>query len=61
MVTIQRAVNNISINGTEFVLDEAGQVKTFANEAEARKFLLDNGELEKNLDSYIYEDEPATV
>lgn len=40
---IGRAINGITINGREFVLDEKNELMKFDSEAEALKFLKDNG------------------
>ena len=40
---IGRAINGITINGREFVLDEKNELMKFDSEAEALQFLKDNG------------------
>ena len=40
---IGRAINGITINGREFVLDENNEVMKFDSEDAARAFLRDNG------------------
>ena len=44
MIMIGRAINGISINGLEFVLDSiVGDVMLFESEEKAKDFLRDNG------------------
>ena len=43
MVTIERPINGISLNGTEFLLDDEGEVMTFDNRNYAFTFLRENG------------------
>jgi len=59
MIYVLRAVNGISINGKEFLLDDKGQPLEFNDTRQAKDFLRDNGvdltddEME---DSFHFED-----
>jgi hypothetical protein len=55
-VIIGRPINGISINGLEYVLDEHNEVKEFAGKKEAVQFLKDNGFLDKDMESFIFEE-----
>ncbi len=48
---IARPINNISLNGLEFVLDEFGEVKRFQNKDEAVEFLKEQGLNQEDIDS----------
>lgn len=57
MITISRSILDISLNGLEFLLNEDNSVMKFRTKVEAKKFLLDAGESEDNLeDCYQYND-----
>jgi hypothetical protein len=43
MITIYRYINDISLNGKEYLLDEENQVLKFTNEKQALNFLSDGG------------------
>jgi hypothetical protein len=43
MISIYRYINNISLNGKEYLLDEENQVLKFTNEKQAFNFLSDGG------------------
>lgn len=43
MYVIAKPINGISINGDEFILDDAGKVQRFKNTKSARDFLRDHG------------------
>lgn len=43
MISIQRAINGISLNGNESLLDEDGEIKLFRDKQEAYTFLRENG------------------
>jgi hypothetical protein len=55
-VIIGRPINGISINGLEYLLGEHGRVKEFVDKKETARFLMDNGFLDEDLDSFIYEE-----
>ena len=40
---IARPINGITINGREYILDDANRVRKFKNVKAARDFLRDNG------------------
>ena len=43
MISIYKYINNISLNGKEYLLDEENQVLKFTNEKQAFNFLSDGG------------------
>ncbi len=60
MIKIGRAIEGISINGKEWLLDDKNQIMTFSSTENAKEFLKENGfeslsddELE---DSFFYEE-----
>jgi hypothetical protein len=55
-VIIGRPINGISINGLEYALDEHDEIKEFAGKKEAVQFLKDNGFLDKDMESFIFEE-----
>jgi hypothetical protein len=42
-VIVARAINGITINGLEYLLDNDREVIVFSTKAKARQFLIDNG------------------
>jgi hypothetical protein len=42
-VTVQRHINGIALNGTEFLLDDKGKLMVFGSIQKAKKFLQENG------------------
>jgi len=42
MISIYRYINDISLNGKEYLLDKKNQVLKFTNEKQALNFLSDN-------------------
>jgi hypothetical protein len=61
MVIIGRAVNGISINGLEWLLDDTDVPVRFIDGSTAKQFLLDNGETIENIYSYWFEDEETSL
>ena len=57
MVILGRAVNGISVNGLEWLLDENDDPMKFSDGNTAKQFLLDNGESADNIYTYWFEDE----
>ncbi|MDR2555349.1 MAG: hypothetical protein LBC64_07965 [Fibromonadaceae bacterium] len=57
MVLIGRAVNEISINGLEWLLDDNDKPMRFINGNTAKQFLFDNGESIENIYAYWFENE----
>jgi hypothetical protein len=57
MVILGKPINDISINGLEWLLDDDDEPMRFINANAARQFLLDNGEMAENIYSYWFEDE----
>ena len=51
MIAIGRAIEGISINGLEWLLDDTGELLQFDSTHEAKEFLRDNG-----FDNYSHED-----
>ena len=43
MISIYRYINDISLNGREYLLDEENQILKFTNEKQAFNFLSDGG------------------
>lgn len=43
MIRIKRAINGVTINGDEYLLDEKGKVMQFDYTADAKKFLREAG------------------
>ena len=57
-ITISRAVNGISINGNELLLEDDGvRVRTFNNISEAEDFLLLSGIEKEDMDNFIFNEE----
>ena len=58
MITINRAIDGISLNGNEVLRDEFDNVLAFADEEDAKQYLMFYGftedEIEKNI---IFEEE----
>lgn len=50
-VAVSRAINGISLNGDEYLLDEDGGTLVFADEATAREFLRFNGLPQEEIDN----------
>jgi hypothetical protein len=61
MIIIGRPVNDISINGLEWLLDDNGEPMRFVDGNIARLFLLDNGEIVENIYSYWFWDEATRL
>lgn len=61
MVMIGRPINDISINGLEWLLDNNNEPMRFKNGNEAKQFLLDNGESFENIYTYCFEDEETSI
>jgi hypothetical protein len=58
MVIIGRAINGISLNGLEYILEEeGGDILKFYSEEQAKLFLLAKGEVEENLYLYTFQNE----
>jgi hypothetical protein len=57
MIHIKRAINGISINGTEYLLTEdSSKPMEFKSITEAKAFLISKGVKRKYLDDFIYEE-----
>jgi hypothetical protein len=61
MIIIGRAINGISINGLEWLLDDNDEPMRFADGNTAKEFLLDNGESAENIYAYWFEDEETGI
>ena len=57
MIIIGRAINGISLNGDEYLLDSCGRVHKFESENHAREFLKAAGCLEEDLENFNFHDE----
>lgn len=53
-VRVARAVNGISINGVEYLLDESGDYLEFDNKEDAECFLKDKGLTNEELEAIVY-------
>lgn len=53
MITVHRAINGISINGTETLLDENNDVMMFDSIEEATEFLIRHGYSQEMIDDDI--------
>jgi hypothetical protein len=53
MVIIGRAINGISINGNEYLLDEKNNVKRFESVQKAEEFLKDMGFTSQEIEECI--------
>jgi len=60
MVLISRAINGISINGLEWLLDDNDEPMRFIDGNTAKQFLLDKGIKAKSIRSYWFEDEETS-
>lgn len=65
MIALGRAVNGISLNGTEWLLDDDDNIKGFADEEAGREFIRLNlfpNATDEELDDYLtYEDFDVAV
>jgi hypothetical protein len=61
MVIVGRPINNVSINGLEWLLDDNNKLMRFTDGNQAKHFLLDNGEISENIYSYWFENEETGV
>ena len=52
MKVVKRAINGISINGTEYLLDDTGGVMLFDDETTAINFLVAHGVDEDEIEDY---------
>lgn len=43
MIRVSRAINGITINGDEYILDKNNEIMLFENEKQAKQFLKENG------------------
>jgi hypothetical protein len=61
MVIIGRPINDISINGLEWLLNDDNELMKFIDGNTAKQFLLDNGEIAENIYTYWFEDEETGI
>lgn len=57
MISVSRAINGITINGDEFLLDDNNELLTFEDETIARKWLHERGVTEEEIASFTFIDE----
>lgn len=55
-VLIARYINDISINGLEYLLGENGKAKEFKDKNEALLFLKDQGLVDKDIGHFMYKE-----
>lgn len=55
--TVARAINGISINGNEYLLDESNEVMKFDTEGGAILFLKDNGYTNEEIEALTIDKE----
>lgn len=53
MIIVGRAINGISINGNEYLLDEKMDLKRFESVDKAKEFLKDMGISEEEMETYL--------
>ena len=57
MIKVGRPINNINLNGLEYILDnENGNIKKFDNKIHAEHFLLTHGMTVNDFDYLIFEE-----
>lgn len=56
MIRIGRHINNITLNGLEYILDNENNILYFDTHSGAEKFLLNNGYSEADLDIFVYDE-----
>jgi hypothetical protein len=61
MIVIGRPINGISLNGLEWLLDDNGDLIRFSDIGSACSFLLENGIIKDELDSFWFEDEETQI
>jgi len=55
MVIVSRAINGISLNGDEYLLDDTGKIIEFENKETAKDFLRKSGLSESEIDNLYFE------
>jgi hypothetical protein len=53
MIIVGRAINGISINGNEYLLDEKMDLKRIESVDKAKEFLKDMGISEEEMETYL--------
>jgi len=56
MIAVGRAINGISINGLEYILDGDSEVMLFKSVEEAKEFLTEHG-ADAECESFFYEEQ----
>lgn len=59
-VIVGRPINGISINGLEYLMDDEGAYKIFDDIDAAKKFLMENGFDEENLEELVFKESIGT-
>jgi len=57
MITISRPINEVTLNGDEYVLNENGEVRKFGTEMDARTFMVAEGIPVEDLECFNYNEE----
>jgi hypothetical protein len=60
MISVSRAINGISINGDEYLLNNDGDIVLFETLEHAQRFLASNGITESEMQTYNFHDESET-
>ena len=61
MIIVGRAINGISLNGLEYILNDDGSVMQFENRKKAETFLKGHGATESDFDELIFVEEDKNV
>ena len=56
MIAVGRAINGISINGLEYILDDDNEVMLFSSVDKAKQFLAEHG-ADAECESFFYEEQ----
>lgn len=59
-VIVGRPINGISINGLEYLMDDEGAYKIFDDTGAAKKFLMENGFDEEDLEELVFKESIGT-
>lgn len=58
-IRVGRAINGISLNGYEWLLDPSGDILWFGSVNEAQIFLLEHGVFYQDLELFNYDEQPC--
>lgn len=59
-VIVGRPINGISINGLEYLMDDEGGYKIFDDMDSAKKFLIENGFDEEDMEELVFKESIGT-